>query len=395
MLFRVLLVAAALGLGAAAPKSEAIAPVRQIYSGKVLPDQQVQTFRNIDKLFPTRVVKAGPKARPLPPHTRQISDVSFKSGDKPYDLYDYVSHNRVTGLLVLKNGRTALELYQGGNDAKTRWMSMSMVKSISSTLVGAAIRDGHIRSVDDQIVTYLPELKGSGYDGVTIRQVLHMASGVRWNETYTDPTSDRRRMLDAQIAQQPGGVMKLLSGLPRAHPPGTRWNYSTGETHIVGALIRAATKRPVAQYLSEKIWTKAGMESDATWWLDAPNGLEVGGSGLSATLRDYGRFGLFFLENGAVGGEQVLPAGWRDDASASQTLQGRTVDYGYMWWPLGAKAAPVHAGAFEAVGIFGQHIYINPRENVVIVVWSARSKPDEDPLVADADFFGAVVEALR
>jgi CubicO group peptidase (beta-lactamase class C family) len=395
MLFRALLIVVALGLCAAAPKPDQIAPVRQIYSGKVLPDQQVRTFRNIDKLFPTRVVKAGPKARPLPPYAKPLTDVSFKSDGKPYDLYDYVSHNRVTGLLVLKNGQTALELYQGGNDPRTRWMSMSMVKSISSTLVGAAIRDGHIRSVDDQLVTYLPELKGSGYDGVTIRQVLHMASGVRWKETYTDPTSDRRQMLDAQIAQQQGAVMKLLAGLPRAYPPGSRWNYSTGETHIVGALIRAATKRPVAEYLSEKIWTKAGMESDATWWLDAPNGLEVGGSGLSATLRDYGRFGLFFLENGVARGEQILPTGWRDDASASQKLGERTVNYGYMWWPLGAGAGPTHAGAFEALGIFGQHIYINPRENVVVVVWSARSKPDEDPLVADADFFGAVVEALR
>lgn len=394
--FRWAMTVLALSLPASASAApQPIASVRAVYDGKVRPDVQANTFRNIDKLFPTRTVRRGAKVRPLPLHDRQLTDVLFTANGKSHDLADYLSQNRVSGLIVLKDGKIALEDYELGNTSRTRWMSMSVVKSISSTLVGAAIRDGHIRSIDDPVTTYLPELAGSAYDGVSIRNLLHMASGVKWNETYTDPASDRRRMLDLQIAQQPGEIVKLMAGLPRAAAPGTKWNYSTGETHIVGALIRAATKMPVADYLSRTIWQPAGMEADATWWLESPGGLEVGGSGLSATLRDYARFGQFFMENGVVGDRRILPDGWRDDASAPAALGDKKVDYyGYMWWLL-SGGGPLHAGAFEAEGIFGQHVYINPAERVVIVVWSARSKPSGADVIPDIAFFGGVVEALK
>src|SRR5262245_10405677 len=199
---------------------------------------------------------------------------------------------------------------------------MSVVKSITATLIGAAIEDGHIQSIEDPLTRYLPQLSGSAYEGVTVRNLLQMASGVKWDETYTNPASDRRRMLEVQNSQKPGGVLELMAKLPRAAEPGTRWNYSTGETHVVGALVRAAVKRPVAQYLSERIWTKFGMESEATWWLESPDGLEVGGSGLSATLRDYGRLGLFLLGGGRAGGEQILPEGWIKEATSSKMVGG-------------------------------------------------------------------------
>lgn len=372
-----------------------VAPVRSIYSGKVAPDLQAETFRHIEKLFPTRVVRRGEEVRPLPRYSKQLTDVIFESRGRTYDLFDYLSRNRVAGLLVLKDGQIALEDYELGNNASTRWLSMSVVKSISSTLVGMAIQDGHIKSINDPVTAYLPELKGSAYEGASIRDILHMASGVKWNETYTDPTSDRRKMLDLQIEQQPGTILKQMSQLPRAGAPGKVWNYSTGETHIVGALVRAAVGKPVADYLSERIWSKAGMESNATWWLESPAGLEVGGSGLSATLRDYGRFGLFFLNEGLVDGKQLLPRDWRRDATTPQQIDGKRIDYGYMWWLLGPDAGPIHDGAFEAIGIFGQYIYINPKENVVIVVQSSRSKPEGGEVIRDDDFFAGVVEALK
>lgn len=372
-----------------------VAPVRSIYNGKVAPDLQAETFRHIEKLFPTRLVKRGEEIRPLPRYSKQLTDVSFESKGRTYDLFDYLSRNRVAGLLILKNGQIAFEDYELGNTASTRWLSMSVVKSISSTLVGLAIQDGYIKSINDPVTAYLPELKGSAYEGASIRDILHMASGVKWNETYTDPTSDRRKMLDLQIEQQPGTILKLMSHLPRAGAPGKVWNYSTGETHIVGALVRAAVGKPVADYLSERIWSKAGMESNATWWLESPAGLEVGGSGLSATLRDYGRFGLFFLEEGVVDGKQLLPRDWRRDATTPQQIDGKRIDYGYMWWLFGPDAGPIHDGAFEAVGIFGQYIYVNPKENVVIVVQSSRSKPTGGETIRDSDFFAGVVEALK
>jgi len=230
---------------------------------------------------------------------------------------------------------------------------------------------------------------------VTIRNVLQMASGVKWDETYTDPKSDRRHMLNLQIEQKPGAILKFMASLPRAGAPGSVWNYNTGETHVVGALIGAAVKRPVAQYLSEKIWSKFGMETDATWWLESPDGLEVGGSGFSATLRDYGRFGLFVSTGGKAQGEDVVPAGWFTEAGSSKQVGGKLVDYGEMWWTYGPTANPIHQGAFQAEGIFGQFIYINPRERVVIVVWSARPKPTGADTINDSDFFAGVVSALH
>jgi CubicO group peptidase (beta-lactamase class C family) len=378
-----------------ASAAENIGTVTQVYDGTLTSDIQINTFRNIDRLFPVRVVKHGPSVLALPPAARPLTKVEFSSGGKTYDLIDYMALNRVTALLVLKNGKIAYEDYEMGNTQKTRWMSMSMVKSITSSLMGAAIKDGYIKSIDDPVTQYVAKLRGSAYDGVSIRYLLQMASGVRWDETYTNPASDRRRMLEAQIAQRPGAIMDLMAKLPRAAAPGTIWNYSTGETFVAGAVVRSAVGRPLAQYLSERIWTKAGMESDATWWLESPDGLEIGGSGLSATLRDYGRFGLFLMNGGVAGGEKILPDGWVRDAGSSKMIGGKAVDYGYMMWPFSASPGSVNRGAFQALGIYGQHIYVNPQERVVIVVWSAQPKPTGKETIADEDFFAAATEALR
>lgn len=271
---------------------------------------------------------------------------------------------------------------------------MSIAKSISTTLVGAAIQDGLIRSVDDPLTRYLPQLKNGGYDGVSIRHLLQMTSGVRWDDTHTDPTSERRIMLDLQIAQRPGAILNLLSGQPRIAEPGTVWNYSTGETHVVGALVHAAVGRWCADYLSEKIWQPLGMELDATWWLESPHGLEVAGSGVNASLRDYARFGQFMLNDGVIGSTRVLPEGWVRDATLSRDIAGKRLDYGYMWWPVAARDGSFADGAFSARGIFGQYIYINPTQQLVVVVLSARAKPKGSEVIADNDFFNSVVEAV-
>ena len=248
-----------------------------------------------------------------------------------------------------------------------------MAKSVASTLVGAALEDGLITSLDDQVTQYVPAFRGSSYDGVTVRNVLQMASGVKWDETYTNPQSDARKILDEQLLQKPGVVVRYMSSLPRAGAPGSVWHYSTGETYVVGALLEGATHRTLATYLSEKIWAPAGMEQDATWWLDGPNGMGLAGTGLSATLRDYGRFGLLVQQNGVLNSRRIVPKGWFEEAGSPKEIGGKTVNYGYLWWPL-STGDPVHKGAFQAIGIFGQHLYINPAEHLVIVVLSARSK---------------------
>ena len=374
---------------------EPIGDVRQVYDGALMPDIQANTFRNIDRLFATRTVKRGSSVYPLPWSEEPLSSLTIESDGKTYDLFDYVSLNRIGGLIAIKNGEIVYETYQLGNSDKTRWMSMSVVKSITATLVGAAIKDGYIESIDDEVTKYVAELKGSAYEGVSVRSLLQMASGVQWNETYTDPESDRRDLLEAQISQAPGSMLKVMAALPRAAAPGTEWNYSTGETQVVAALVAAATNRPLAEYLSQKIWAKFGMESDANWWLESPDGIEVGGSGLSATLRDYARFGLFLLNGGVADGEQILPDGWMEAAGTPKTYGEEKVDYGYMLWPISDSENTIHDGAFEARGIFGQKIYVNPRENVVIAILGAKSKPLGKQPIADREFYAAVCEAVR
>ena len=375
--------------------NEAIASVREVYDGTFLPDIGANTFRNIDRQFSTRIVENGSHVYSLPAHEKTIETLSIQSNGRRYDLYDYLALNRVSGLLAIKDGKVAYETYQLGNTDKTRWMSMSIAKSITATLIGAAIKDGYIASLDALLTDYIPALKDSAYDGVTVQQVLQMTSGVGWNETYTDRSSDRRELLEAQIAQEPGGMLTVMANLQRVAAPGSRWNYSTGETQVAAELLHAAIDRPISAYLTEKIWANMGMESRANWWLESPGGIEVGGSGFSATLRDYGRFGLLLLNEGVINGESILPDGWVQRASQPNIINGEEVEYGYMLWPEMNAQGSIHEDAFEAIGIFGQFIYVNPRENVVIVVWSARSKPEGSTVIADPDFFAAMTEALR
>jgi CubicO group peptidase (beta-lactamase class C family) len=376
------------------PVNDEIASIRDLYDGALLPDLQVNTLRNVDRLFPTRAVARGAAVHDLPVSATRWPTLQFEENGVSWDLFDYLSLSRVSGLLVLKNGEIAFEHYALGNTAQTRWTSMSMAKSITATLIGAALHQGHISSLDEPVCRYVPALAGSAYDGVTIRQVLQMSSGVRWNETYTDPASDRRRMLEAQLNQRPGALIECMAALQRAGPPGSVWNYSTGETQVAGAVLRAAVGQPIADYLSERIWARFGMEADASWWLESSDGMEVAGSGLSARLRDFARFGLFVLGGGMAGGEQILPAGWMEEAGSSKMVDGRVVPYGYMWWPMEASAGAVHQGAFRAIGIFGQYLYIHPREQVVIAQWSALPKPRGFVPVQPESFFGAVVAAL-
>ena len=368
--------------------AEPIGSVREIYDGRLMPDLQINTFRNIARLFPTRQVDRGTTSIPFARAERDLTDFKFSLNDVTYDLFDVLALNRVAAMMIVKDDEVVFERYFMGNTDSTRWMSMSVVKTITVMLIGAAIEDGYINSLDDPVMQYLPQLRDTAYDGVTVEQIVAMTSGVDWNETYTDPNSDRRAMLDAQIAQQPGAIVQLMGDLPRHSPPGTRWNYSTGETHIAGALVQAATGKWVADYLSEKLWIPLGMESDATWWLESADGLEVGGSGLSATLRDYTRFGQFLLNEGVINGQQVVPAGYVARAGQRSVVNGVDVDYGYGLWPL-------HGRTYAAIGIFGQYVFIDPDLDLVVTIWSAQSKPVNKQGVDEFAFLEALSGYFR
>jgi CubicO group peptidase (beta-lactamase class C family) len=382
--------------GAGEADSTATDAIIRSYAGKSMPIDHLRTFVTPEMNFATRTVKASAPVRPLTYGTRALPDFPIVSNGGTFDIYDYVARNRVAGILVMKDDEVLLEHYDLGITASTRWLSMSMAKSFSTTLVGAAIHDGHIRSVDDPLLIYLPELAGSAFEGVSVKLLMQMTSGLRWSDDQTDAQSERRRMLALQVAQQPGAIMRFMTKRPRAAAPGTHWCYSTGDTHVVGALVKAATGKWLSDYLSEKIWSRLGMEQDGVWWLEAPGGLEVAGSGLFATMRDYARFGRFIMGDGVIDGKRVLPEGWVREASAARVINGQRVDYGYMWWIVPAPDGTMDDGAFVARGIFGQMLYINPKQRVICVVMSARSKPTTlNAPVLDNDFFNAVVKALR
>ncbi|MFO1161045.1 MAG: serine hydrolase [Reyranellaceae bacterium] len=315
-----------------------------------------------------------------------------------------MARRRTAGLLILKDGEIALERYGMDSGPETAWTSFSTAKSISSTLCGAALHDGAIASLDESCDRYLPQLHGSAYQGVSIRNVLRMCSGVAWNEE-DEGRSPSGGLTRALMSRRPGAILDLLCSLPRAQPQGVVFNYSTVESCLLGALVAAATGRPLADYCAERIWEPAGMEADGSWLLESDGGLETGGLGVSARLRDFGRFGQLMLEDGeARSGRRVLPTGWRDLAGqpdsaptgCGQLMPGSPFGYGYQWWTLPHGPTGVHAGAFVAIGSFGQYIYVHPTARVVIVIRSAwRQHDDSDAGFETFALLRAAVLALR
>lgn len=346
------------------------------------PAEQVSGYRNMDKIAPTRVIKASATPYPLPAKLADIGSVSFAHGVAEMSVDEYFASQNVAGLIVVKNGNVIYERYGLGNTAATPWVSFSVAKSVVSMLVGAAIKDGYINNVDEKVTDYLPRLKGTSYDQATIKDILQMASGVAWNEDYGDPNSDVARATYESVA-----LYSYLGSKPRDHAPGEVFNYNTGETNLVGTLLRSAIGNNLATYLSAKIWQPFGMEHDASWNLTEPGGGEFGGCCINASLRDYARLGLFAMRDGRLpDGSSSLPTGWM---KASTTPSQGYAGYGYLWWLVGD-------GVYRASGIFGQGIYINPSANVVIAMHSARSAASTaDDKDLQAIMFDAVVESLR
>jgi CubicO group peptidase (beta-lactamase class C family) len=300
---------------------------------------------------------------------------------------EYMRTQNTAGLVILQDGRVRFERYGLGFDAAGRWTSFSVAKSFTSTLVGAAIQDGHIKSLEDKVSQYIPGLRGSAYDEVTVRQLLTMSSGVRWNEDYEDPKADVAQFNNATPESGMDATVSYLRKLPRAHPPGEVWNYNTGETNLIGVLVSSATGKPLAQYLQEKIWHPAGMESEATWLLGR-TGHEIAGCCLQASTRDFARFGLFVLANGAAGGQPVVPPDWFAQATRKQKdigAPGR--GYGFQWWTY-------DDGSVAAQGIFGQGIYIDPQRRLVIASNSNWTRASLGPESKAREAFYAQVRAL-
>lgn len=345
------------------------------------PAEQAIGYRSVEKIFPTHTIAKGTNTTQMP-LAGCAFEVFYDFKGKPFDTAAFMEENRISGLLVLKNGKTVLERYGLGRTAADRWTSFSVAKSITSTLVGAAIKDGLIKDLDAPVTDYIRELKGSAYEGVTIRQLLTMSSGVKWNEDYEDPKSDVNvfaRYEPQNKADNP--IAAYMAKLPREAEPGTKFVYKTGESDLIGVLLSRVLKVSLSDYLSEKIWKPMGAEKDGVWMTDQ-SGTELGGCCISMTLRDYGRFGMWF----AAGGGDVLPKDWTKEATAPlYDSHWAGTHYGFQWWIY-------PDGSYAAVGIFGQMVRIYPKENLVIVTNSAWPHADED---ANYEVTEAYITALR
>ena len=315
--------------------------------------QRDATFRAMDRipfLAKSRIISAGKDVYPLPKGAPL---------DVGIDVDAYMKDQRTAGLVIIQDRKIRLEKYGLDFSGDGRWTSFSVAKSFTSTLVGAAIKDGYIKSIDDKVSDYIPDLKGSVYDDVTIKQLLTMTSGVKWNEDYADPKSDVALFMEHKAEPGIDVTVSYMRKLKREAPPGTKWVYKTGETNLIGVLVSSATKKNLSEYLSEKVWRPFGMEQDASWLLGS-TGHEISGCCLQASTRDFARFGLFILGGGIAEGKSVLPDGW---IAAATTKHADTDEagygYGYQWWSM-------NDGSYAARGIFGQGIFIDPKRKLIV-----------------------------
>ena len=375
MRYRLHLAALAL-LCAAAPLSAQRAADRveftqSLFSGR----EQYENFGRVDELFPVAQVQAAKKPKAWQAGRATPLPATFVHKGKTVTTAQFLSETDTSALLVIKDGKIRYEQYWLGSGPKVRWMSMSVAKSVTSMLVGAAVAEGKIVSVDDLVTRYLPEFKDTAYDGVRIKDVLQMSSGAYWREDYADLTSSIGA-LAATLATGDSFAAFPPTLKKREHAPGTFNRYNSAETIVLGMLVERVTGQSLAQYTQAKLWQPLGAESNAFWIVDN-KGTAMSFGGFNATARDYARLGELFRLKGKWKGKQVLPAKWVHDSvtpDAPHLMPGKRANsdsdmgYGYQWWVPGGKD-----GDFSAIGVYNQFVYVNPNSRMVIVKLSANS----------------------
>jgi len=337
-------------------------------------DVNALTFHDMDQIFDTRRVDAGTATWKLP-RSEADMDFTYTFAGQTHTARQALDRTFTNALLIIKHGAIVTEIYRNNTNAGTHFISFSMAKSITSVLIGIAVADHRIHSIDDQIVRYVPELEGTGYDGVTIKQALMMRSGVDYDERYDFAhPSLAAAMFEDSLVRSKIRFATFARIVSRAYPPGEHFNYSTLETAVLGWVLERATHQSITQYMTEHLWKPAGMESYGFWILDGapanaagPSGAprEFNGAGFNAVLRDYGRFGLMMLDDGKAGNRQVVAKQWVRESTAARSsapiAPSSALGYQYQWWTIAGT------DAYTAIGLQGQYIYVDPDTDTVIV----------------------------
>jgi CubicO group peptidase (beta-lactamase class C family) len=363
------LLALVLVLGALYSKS-----IHRLYKVVTLYDEDkiVDNFIGMHKFFSFTTLK-GSNAPVILPQAPATLPAHFNFSGDEILLADFLEQNRTTGLLVIKDGQIVHEQYRLGFNQNKQHISWSMGKSFISALFGIALAEGHIQSIEQTVTDYVPELIGSGYEGVRIKDVLQMSSGVKFNEDYGDFHSDINRF--GRTIALGNSLDDFAATLTREREPGTFHHYVSIDTQVLGMILTRATGVSLTQYLQDKIWDPMGMENDA-YWLSDDHGMELALGGLNVSLRDYAKFGLMFLQKGQWQGKQIVPSDWVEASTtadaphlqpgADNPLSSSTHGYGFQWWlPVGRE------DEFNAQGIYNQFIFIDPDQKLVIANTSA------------------------
>lgn len=330
------------------------------------------TFINMDQYFNKTEVSKAAKPFIFPSKENMTLPESFEAKGETYNTMKYLDDSFTQGFLVIQEDTIVYENYWRGMQEDTRHISWSMAKSVVSALLGIAQAEGLMGSVDKTVEEYLPEMKGTGYEGVKVKDVLQMSSGVKFNEDYADPESDINRWFKTFALGE--SQDKFATTLVNEKEPGTFNHYVSINTHVLGMILKRVTGKTISAYFKEKLWDPIGAEHNAYWVID-DSGMEMALGGLNATLRDYAKVGKLFLHNGNWEGQQLVPVSWVAESQAmdaehlmpqSKNSLHPAVGYGYQWWiPDGDD------GELWARGVFNQYIYINPTTNTVIVKLSA------------------------
>ena len=371
------------------PASTVPPAVQQLRRDMLDPGINVLTFRSMDRIFTTRTVARSGPVWKLPRADHELN-LTYQYQGKTYTTSEFLERTYTNALLVMKDGRIVSEIYRNNTDEKTRFVAFSMTKSITSLLIGCALEEGRIESIDDPITRYLPELKGGGYEGVTIKQILQMRSGVDYEERY-DFANPGIAALNHENALVKNVVRfaDAARNIKRKHAPGEVFEYKTLDTAVLGWLLeRVSGGSSVAAYTAQRLWEPLGAEADGFYLMDGPPGVgrEFSGAGFNATLRDFARIGLMLLNQGVGNGRRIVSADWIDASTAPSTVLGEDflAGYGYQWW-----MAP-KSRAFYALGLQGQFIYVDPETRTLIVKLSYDPPGDRSADAESVSFFSAV-----
>lgn len=309
------------------------------------------------KKFPSRPVEKGDAAFRF--YTAQVprAPKELTMGNKQVAFDDYLEKNKTVAFLIIKDDSIHYEQYWSGRDETSVIPSFSMAKSVTSMLIGCAIEDGYISSVNDSVTKYLPELSANGFGKVTLLHLLQMTSGLNYKEQYGNPFGHVAKFYYGK------NLYKHSFQLTLKEAPGTEFDYVSGNTQLLGLVLDRALKgKKVSQYLTEKIWQPLGMEFDATWSIDREDGgVEKAFCCLNARARDFAKLGRLYLNKGNWNGRQIVPRSWVEASTKVDTTAGSAWFYQYQWW------IPSYDGAFMAEGILGQFVYVHPQKNLIIV----------------------------